>query len=166
MSERSAMAQAKSGLRLAGLTLLFLGVGGLFVAGVAYAFFPTGHSHALGWAFLIIATPVMVVEADRWARKLPGILGLAVLNGLIMVSTGHQLGKPSVPVSRLDALVATVFFAACSALSGTLRRRKLNWFDHIGLMGFVFSIAWLLGYDSIKVTSPGVPEPLGPPAFV
>jgi hypothetical protein len=143
------ISQVKSGFRLAGLALLFFLVAGLFFASVDYLFFP-GHSRALGLVFLVISTPVMVVTINRWVRVMTGILALAVLNGVLSISTGHLLANPAQPISRLDALYLTTFFAAAAALSSTMKARTLSVVDRISVLAFVFSFAYLLGYEGMR----------------
>jgi len=147
MQKPGTMSQVKSGLRLAGLTLVFLGIAGLFFAGVSYSFFPAGHSRALGLVFLITSVPVMVVTMNRWVKVLAGLLALAVLNGVLSISTGHLLANPTQPVSRLDALYITVFFAVAAVLASTLKGRKLNLVDRIAVLAFVSSLALLIEYE-------------------
>jgi hypothetical protein len=114
MQKPGTISRVKSGLRLAGLTLVFLGIAGLFFVGASYSFFPAGHSRALGLVFLAISAPVMVVTMNRWVKVLAGLLALAVLNGVLSISTGHLLANPTQPMSRLDALYITAFFAVAA----------------------------------------------------
>jgi hypothetical protein len=166
MQKPGTMSQVKNGLRLAVLTLVFFGIAGLFFAGVNYAFFPTGHSRALGLVFLIISTSVMVVEMNRWVKVLPGILGFAVLNGLIMLFTGHLLNDSSIPISRLDALVITLFFLGSSQLSRTFKDRKLNVIDRVALLAFAFSVPLLIGFNSTREEVKGRSAPLDSIEFI
>ena len=156
MQKPGTMAQVKSGLRLAALYLLFFAIAGLFVAGVGYSFFPKGHSRALGLVFLVVSVSVMVVTMNRWVKVLAGILALAVLNGVLSISTGHLLANPTQPISRLDALYITVFFAVAAALASTLKGRKLNLVDRIAVMAFVSILAWLICYEGTHLR-PGAP---------
>lgn len=152
------MSQVKSGFRLAGLALLFLLVAGLFFVGVEIVCFPSsidrgsliGRHTAAGWAFLVFSISIMILEMNRWVRVLAGLLALAVLNGVLSIWSGHVLADPSQPISRLDALYLTAFFAASAGLSSTLRGRKLNAVDRISVLGFVFSFAYLLGYEGAR----------------
>jgi hypothetical protein len=156
MQKPGTMSQVKSGLQLAALTLLFFVIAGLFFAGVAYSFFPTGHSRALGLIFLIISVPVLLVTMNRWVKVLAGLLALAFLNGLITMGTGHLLANPTQPMSRLDALYMTVFFAVAAALASTLKGRKLNLVDRIAVLAFVSSLALLMEYEGTHFR-PGAP---------
>lgn len=156
MQKSETMLQVKNGLRLAGLMLLFFAIAGMFFAGVAYAFFPTGHSRALGLALLIISVPIMAATLNRWAKVLAGLLALGVLNGLLSIWTGHLLANPNQPISRLDALYVTVFYAIAAVLSSTLKGRVLNFVDRIAALSFVFCLALLMEYEGIHVR-PGAP---------
>lgn len=156
MQKSGTMSQVKSGLQLAALTLLFFAIAGLFLAGVAYSFFPTGHSRALGLVFLIISAPVLIVTMNRWVKVLAGLLALGVLNGVLSISTGHLLANPTQPMSRLDALYMTAFFVAAAALASTLKGRKLNLVDRIAVLAFVSSLAVLMGYEGSH-GRPGAP---------
>src|SRR2546422_675529 len=150
MQKPGKMSQVKSGLRLAGLTLVFFGIAGLFFAGVNYSFFPAGHSRALGLVFLIISAPVMVVTMNRWVKVLAGLLALAVLNGVISISTGHLLANPTQPVSRLDMVYFTLFFGLSAVLAGTLKGRRLTALDRTSVMAFLFSLACWFGYRGTR----------------
>ena len=152
MQKPGTMAQVKSGLQLAALTLLSFGVAGLFLAGVAYSFFPTGRSRVLGLVFLMISVPVMVVTMNRWVKVLAGVLALAVLNGLLSIGTGHLPANPTQPISRVDAFFMTVLFAVATALVSTLKGRKLNFVDRIAVMAFVSILAVLICYEGARIT--------------
>ncbi len=150
MRNPDTLSQVKSGFRLVGLIFLFIGIAGLFVGGIAYAFFPTGHSPVLGWVFIAISTAVMIALMNRWVKVLPGLLGLAVLNGVISILSGHVLANPTEPIPRLQAFYLTLFFAASSVLSGTFKARHLHLVDRAAVMVFVFSFAWLLASQSTR----------------
>jgi len=153
--KNNAASEAKSGLRLAGHTLLFISTAMLFVVGVTYAFFPAGHSRLAGWLFLALGSIVMVWKIDGWVKALPGILSWAVLSGIIMLSTGHSLNDASVSISRLDVLVITLFAGLSIALCRPLLKRKLSLVDRIGFLGFASSLAWWLGHESTRVSAQG-----------
>ncbi|MGB9336835.1 MAG: hypothetical protein WCB14_17640 [Candidatus Acidiferrales bacterium] len=150
MKKPGMMSQVESGLQLAALTLAFCGVAGLFVAGVAYWFPLNGHSRALGTMFIAISVPVMVLTMNRWVKVMAGLMALAVLNGVLSISTGHVLANPNQPISRLDALCLTCFFAVAAALAAGINRRRLNHVDRVSILAFVFCFACLLGYQGTK----------------
>src|SRR5260370_10824987 len=103
MQKPGKMSQVKSGLRLATFILVGFVVGAMFFGGADYLFFPGDHSRWLGIVFLVISTPIMVLTIERWGRVMAGFLGLAVLNGLLSIWTGHVLANPTMPISHLYA---------------------------------------------------------------
>ncbi len=149
------MSQVRNGLRIAAQAIIGIVIAGLFFVGVAYAFFPTAHSTIVGWAFLVISSTVLIATMDRWVKALPGILAYAVLMGIVAIYTGHFFYQPALPDSRVKAVILTLFFAASTRLSLSLRGRKLNAVDRIAVLGFVFSIALGAGYDSARSTATG-----------
>jgi peptidoglycan/LPS O-acetylase OafA/YrhL len=84
---------------------------------------------------------------NRWLKVMAGFLGLAVLNGLISLGTGHVLANPTMPISRLYALSLTFFFAAASVLAGKMKNRKLSVVDRILVMAFLFSLGILISFQ-------------------
>lgn len=155
MQERRVSSRLDRAARTVGLTLFFLVVAGLFLGGVLYVFFPGGHSSVLGSVFLAISVPIMFLEAKRWVRALPGIFGVAVLNGLISLWTGHAVNDPSQPVSRLRTMTIIWFFAVCAVLSDKLRRQELLILDRLALIVFAFSFSFWIGYDSARTQERG-----------
>ncbi len=153
---KTTMSQVKSGVRLAGLSLLFILVAYLFFGGTALLFFPAAvdrnsflGQHALIAApiFLVVSITIMIATMNRWVKVLAGLLAFGVLNGLISISTGHLLANSDQSMSRLDAVYLTVFFAATAVLASTLRERKLSVVDRIAILAFVFTFAMLMGYE-------------------
>lgn len=134
--------QVKSGLRLAALTLAGLCVVFLFIAGMGYAFFQTEHSKLLGWAFLAVSIPVLILEMDRWKKILPAILGYSVLNGFLILLTGHLPGTPEASISRPNMLVTISLIVVATLLSQTFAKRKLRIGDRFALLAFISSFAW------------------------
>ncbi len=153
MTKPNTKSQVKNGLRMAAPILTVLFVGGLFFGGVAYALFPAGHSPGLGWDFIAVSSAIMIHQMSRWIGVLAGLLGLAVLNGLISIASGHVLANPTEPIVRLQAFYLTLFFTACAVLSATLRKRKLNLVDRACVMVFLFSFAWLVASQGTRIGS-------------
>jgi hypothetical protein len=77
-----------------------------------------------------------------------GFLGVAVLNGLLSLSSGHVLANPTMPISRLDALYLTLFYAIAVILATTIAGRRLNLVDRISVMAFLWSLAFLISYQA------------------
>lgn len=142
------MSQVKSGFRLAGLVLVGFVVGAMFFGGVASLFFPSVHSRWLAPVFLVISVPIMFLTMERWVKVMAGFLGLAVLNGLLSISSGHVLASPTMPISRLDALYLTIFYAMAATLTSTMKARRLTLMDRISVMAFLCSLAFLISYQA------------------
>ncbi len=105
---------------------------------------------AIGLLLLAVATATLVVTMNRWARALPGLLAAATLNGLISLVQGHVINLPSKPISRVDALVATLLFLGSTVLSAlAFKGRSLSFIDRLALLGVVSSLAWGVLRDSI-----------------
>jgi hypothetical protein len=148
MSNPSKMSQVQSGFRSVALILIGFVVGGMFFGGVASLLSPNATSRWLGPVFLIISTPIMILTMKRWAKVMAGFLGLAVLNGLVSLSSGHVLANPTMPISRPDALYLTVFYATATMLAATITQRTLNLVDRISVMAFLYSLAFLITYQA------------------
>jgi len=157
MSRPSKMSQVKSGLRLAALILVGFVVAGMFFGGADYLFFPSAHSRWLGLIFLVISTPVMVLTMNRWVKVMAGFLGLAVLNGLLSISTGHVLANPTMPISHLYASSLTLFFALAAILTGKMKDRRLGLVDRISVMAFLCSLAFLISYQTQREAAKSAP---------
>ncbi len=142
MSEDTVGKQIKSGFRRAGAWLLGFVWLGLVFAGMAIAFTPSPHSPAVGWMLLGIAALVLVLTMDRWVKVFPGLLAYGVVGSILMLMNGHAVNHPEVPVSRLEAALLIVFFAAAAALSFTFTNHKLTLPDRIALLIFIFCFFW------------------------
>jgi len=142
------MSQVKSGLRLVALVLVAFVVGAMFFGGAGSLFSPSGHSRWLALVFLIVSIPIMILTMNRWVKVMAGFLGLAALNGLLSIWSGHVLGNPTLPISRLDALYLTVYYVIAATLTSTMKDRTLSLMDRISIMAFVFGLALLISYQA------------------
>ncbi len=97
----------RAAARLLLLLLLIMSIGGGALTALGY----TPRPRAFGWVLGLGGYIAAILTVDQWARALPGIFGLATVNGLIMLVTGHALTQPSVQVSR----VLTTFFVSTVA---------------------------------------------------
>jgi hypothetical protein len=159
MAQGTKASQVKNGLRLAGLIILSFLIACFFFGGIAMVCFPQSvdrtsfwgsHSSLAGPIFLCFSSVVMFVTIDRWMKILVGFLALAVVNGLITLVSGHLLGNATQPVSRMDALYFTVFFAAATILAWQLGKRTLTALDRLLVMAFLFGVGCLLGYEGLR----------------
>jgi hypothetical protein len=155
MQKPSEMSQVKNGLLLAGRILLFLGVAGLFLAGVQFSVFPSEYSRTRGYIFLSVSIPIMIVTVNRWIKVLPGILGLAVFNGLIMISLGHLPNNKAATISRIDMLILTVYCIVSALVSSTFAKRNLRVVDRVAAFVVVCALALLLGHGSTRMGPTG-----------
>lgn len=137
------MSQVISGFRTAGAWLLGLGWLGLVFAGMAIAFPPPGkYPPVVGHVLLAVAAIILVITAHLWVKALPGLLGLATLNALVSIFSGHATNLPSVPISRSESVVATLLLAISTALSPSFTARKLNIVDRLSFLIYATCIVW------------------------
>ena len=131
-----------SGLRTVGAWLL--GMAWLFVvfAGMGISFSASRYRPFVGWILLAAAAVVFVATATRWIKALPALVGFATLNSLATVVTGHLTNQPSVSISRIEAMLATLLLGTGAALSVSFTKRALNVLDRIVLLIFVLCIVW------------------------
>lgn len=140
------------GVTRAATILASLAIAALFLGGVTYLFFSNEHSKIVGFIFLIFSTVVMIITIDQWVKPLAGILGLAILNGLFMLTTGHLLDRSSVRISRVDNLILLVYCVLACSFVMALAKRRLATPDRAAVMAFAFSFALLLGHGSTRIT--------------
>ena len=151
MAKPSTTTQVRNGFRSAGVALLGLGWLGLVIAGMGEAFAPPARP-VVGWTLLAVAAIILVLTAHLWVKALPGLLGLATLNALFSIFSGHATNLPSVPISRSDSLVATLLLAVSTALSPSFTIRELRLVDRLALLIYATCIFW--GAVDHRVTLP------------
>lgn len=166
MENPDTISRVKSGLRLVGLILAFVIVAGMFFAGASYTVFASGGSRPVGLMLLAISVSIMACTMNRWLKILPGILGVAVLNGVITLSTGHLLNNSGIPTSRTGALFLTLFFAASCLLSRTFLHGDLDVIDRVVALAFVACLPVLIGFGSIREQTVGRSSALSRAEFV
>jgi len=165
MEKPKTMSQVKSGFRLVALILIGFVVGGMFFGGVMRLCF-LGAADRSSWSgqvaivalvFLIVSIPIMFVTMNRWLKVMAGFLGLAVLNALISLGTGHVLANPTMPISRPYALSLILFFAAAAVLTGQMKNHKLSVVDRILVMTFLFSLGILISFQAQRELTKSAP---------
>jgi hypothetical protein len=124
-----------------GAILLFFACAAFTSAGVMIAFGHSPRPRIMGWPILMLSIGLGVWAMKYWARTLPGILGCATLNGLIIISSGHALNQPAVPVDRLTATLVTLAVGLSAFLATTFRNRSLTIVDRIACLGILASFA-------------------------
>jgi hypothetical protein len=136
------MDQVAHGSKTAGTWLLGVIWLAIVFAGVAIAFTPSKFPPAVGWCLLAVAALVLLATANRWVTALPGILGVATLNSLAMIFTGHATGNPSVLVSRRLALFSAICLGASTLISLNFQDRNLHVHDRIAFLVYAICLAW------------------------
>ncbi len=108
-----------------GSILLLFGCLGL-VGGGLVRLFRDGGDALIGWIMLGVGFLLTFATVNHWGRILPGVFGLAGVNALISLWSGHQLNQPSTPIPRVVALVLAIIFFSAAVLSGQIAVREFN----------------------------------------
>jgi len=116
-----------TGVRIAGTWLLI--IGWIFIVAFGTGMALSATRRVLGWALLLTAGVIAVLTVNRWARMLPAILGLGILNTTI--------GVWSQKLPATTGLIILFLLLGCSALALTLQSRTLTVVDRIALFGFL-----------------------------
>jgi len=99
----------------------------------------TARPPVFGWILCCLALALAVRTVDRWAGLLPGIFGIAVLNGLIIVVSGHAPNQPTVAMSRFVGCSFTVLMAAAAAATARFSNEGLTNSDRVASIGIFLS---------------------------
>ena len=95
----------------------------------------------------------------HWAKHFAGWVGYSLLNGLLMVSTGHLVNNPSILVPRWWSISATALMFTSALVSVRfVKNYILNAVDKAALM------IWLLAFTfavDVESTHAFYHEPLG-----
>jgi hypothetical protein len=119
---------------------------GFLVVGVGVAFFGVESSRIsskpLAFVMAAISLCLIAFFIQRWAKYFSGWMAWGVFNALLMVSSGHLINNPSVPVSR--SLALTMAGLIVIAVISSVRFKagyKLNAIDKIALLLWVLAFA-------------------------
>ena len=121
----------------------------------------TPPRQSFGWVFLIAGSIVGILTVDRWAPVLPGIFGVATLNGLIILIGGHALNQPGVPVPRLLGALFTAIIAAASFVTANFADRGLTNADRIAYLGTLSCFVAMLACIMSSIEHWEVPVSIG-----
>lgn len=110
--------------RVGSILVLFACLG--LVGGGLVRIFRDGGGNLVGWAMLIGGVLVTFATVNQWGRILPGAFGLAGINALITLWSGHQINPPNMPMPRVVAVVLAVAFFSAAVLSGQIAVREFN----------------------------------------
>jgi hypothetical protein len=146
------------------LVLLGAAVGGVFVAGIAYLFFPEGHSRVTGGLFLLVSGLLMFLTMHRWLVGFVGILASGVVIIVFATASGHFAGPESLSVTPLQGLESLMFCVTSGSLLLIIGSRELTAFDRAAVMTYMFVIGWAMAHDGALRQSENV-TPSGPIEF-
>jgi len=84
-----------------------------------------------------------------WARHFAGWVGYSVLNGLLMVSSGHLVNNPAILVPRWWSVSATVLFLTGALVSVRFAKNyTLNVIDKAALMTWLLAFVFAVDVES------------------
>lgn len=105
----------------------------------------------VGWILLAVALLISYLTMQQWIKALPGLLGYGVLNGIIMMSTGHLVNNSSHPVPLSESTVMTIFAAGSAVFASKIASRQLTRVDRAALVGVVLSVLLGIANDNYTV---------------
>jgi hypothetical protein len=123
----------------------------VFIA-VGVASSQTSYPAVVGWIVLGMLMGIAAITADRWARVLPGMVGVAALNALYSTVSGHFGLNPPKPIARETAAVMMVALMAGAYLATRYMNRKLTKVDRASLACATGSL--LAGLSQEQLTVP------------
>jgi hypothetical protein len=157
MGKESKGSEVRSGFRLAGEVMLVFGWLFLVFAGLGEGFASGGaHRPVLGSGILAVAAAVLLWTMSRWIRAFPGLTGLATINALGAIFTGHATGNPSVRISSLEAAITSALLAVSTIVSLRLTRGNLRVLDRVAVFSFVFCVFWTAVDNRVQIIAPAV----------
>jgi hypothetical protein len=133
-----------NGFRLTGGILLGFLLMSMLVVGTGVALFGLQSSRLsskpLALTLAVVAFGSIALMVQRWAKYFAGWIGYGVLNGLIMISSGHLVNNPAVRVSRPLAVTMTVLtlLSALVCLRFT-ENYEVNGADKLALLGWILA---------------------------
>jgi hypothetical protein len=121
-----------------------------FIA-VGVATSQTSYPAPFGWIVLAMLMWVAAITAERWVRVLPGMLGVAALNALYSVVSGHFGLNPPKPIARPVAAVIMVALIGGAYLATGYMNRKLTKVDGVSLACAIGSLLVGLSQQQLAV---------------
>jgi hypothetical protein len=115
----------------------------------------------LGWVLFIAGSVAAFVTVDRWANALPGIFGVATLNWIIILTSGHALNQPSVRVPRLIGASSTVLAASASVATARFQERDLGKLDRAACLGILSCFVAMVPCTMLPVEHWEIPVGIG-----
>jgi hypothetical protein len=146
---------------MTGMFFLFLFLVVVNSAGIANGLGYSRGPWFLGWALLIAGSIAAILTVDSWAPVLPGIFGVAALNGLIISISGHALNQPTIPISPLIGVLFTVVMACASVATASFANRDLTNMDRAMYLGILFCFVAMMTCVMASVEHWEVPVCIG-----
>jgi len=144
-----------------GIVLGIILMGGLvFCSQIAFGIVDPDRLSRTAALFIALVSLVLIFSMIRhWAKHFAGWVGYSLLNGLLMVSTGHLVNNPSILVPRWWSISATALMFTSALVSVRfVKNYILNAVDKAALM------LWLLAFTfavDVESTHAFYHEPLG-----
>ncbi len=137
--------------------LLIVVISGGIATGLGYSPRP----RPVGWVLIIVGLGAATFTVDRWAKVLPGIFGIATLNGLIILISGHALNQPATQVPRLVGGLLTLVMAGASFITASFADRHLTNTDRAAYLGVLTCFVAMLVCVMMSVEHWEVPVCIG-----
>jgi hypothetical protein len=134
---------------LSWLSLIAWLIVAFIAAGVAAS--QTSYPAAFGWVVLAMLMWIAAITAERWVRVLPGILGVAALNALYSLVSGHFGLNPPKPIARPIAGLMMAALIAGAYLATRYMARKLTAVDRTSLACAIGSLLVGLSQQQLAV---------------
>jgi hypothetical protein len=127
---------------------------------IAFGIVESGRLSRIVALFIALVSLGVIFSMIRhWAKHFAGWVGYSVLNGLLMVSTGHLVNNPSVLVPRWWSISATVLMFTSALVSiRFVKNYTLNAVDKAALMTWLLVFTFAVVFES---THAFYHEPLG-----
>jgi len=109
---------------------------------IAFGIVESGRFSRTAAFFIAVASLLLIFSMIRyWAKHFGGWVGYSVLNGLLVVSTGHLVNNPSILVPRWWSISTTLLMLTSALVSlRFVKNDTLNAVDKTALM------TWLLAF--------------------
>jgi hypothetical protein len=103
--------------------------------------------------FVAIVSIILIFSMiEHWAKRFAGWIGYSVLNGLMMVSSGHLVNNPNIHVPRWWSISATALaFVTALVCLRFAKAHRLNAADKAALMCWVLAFTFAVDVDSTRL---------------
>jgi hypothetical protein len=112
----------------------------------------TAYPAAFGWIIFAVLMWIAAITAERWVRALPGMLGVAALNAIYSLVSGHFGLDPPKAIARPLAGLMTAALMAGAYLATAYMNRWLSAIDRAALGLAIASL--LVGLSQAQLALP------------